>query len=371
MEARGTIPAPAIGEQEAPDIARLFDHDGPFVTVYLDTDPEVENAAQHSMAHWRNVRRDLEEAGAPATALDAVEQVVPDAHHAGKALAAVADGSGLLLWRGLVDPIARDVGLVGALPAVAPMLDEQQSNPTHVVVQCDRAGADIGVFAAEGRGRSALLEVQAADPHDPDLRKSKPGGWSQRRYQERAENAWEQSAKEVVERLTKVCDIVEPRLVLVGGDVRAVQLLKDHLPPRVANVVREFDGDPSSAVREVAALVAEDTVAVLEKLREELGQHDRAVQGVDATLAALSAARVDTLLVHDDPDDDRHCWFATDPHPPLAAVDARVLHDQGVDDPVAARVVDVAIRTALRTGARVRMVPATTVDERLGAILRF
>lgn len=367
MEARGTLPAPAIGPQEAPDVAQLFERHGPFVTVYLDTNPEVENAAQHSLAHWRNLRRDLETAGAPITALDAIEELVPDAHHRGTTLAAVADSSGVLLSRTLDDTITRDVGRWASLPQVAPILEVQQSSPAHVVVLCDRAGADIAVYAADDGARgTALAQIVVGDEEDPHISKSKPGGWSQRRFQQRAENAWDHNAKEVVERLTKICDIVEPRLVLVSGDVRAVQLLQANLPPRVADVVRIMDDEPVNAV---ATLVAEDTVAVLEKFREERGQGDRAVEGVDATLDALSAARVDTLLVHDDPRDERTCWFS--PEMPLVSSDAQRLRDQGIDQPQMARLPDAAIRTAFCTGARVRVVPATSVNEQLGGILRF
>ena len=367
MEARGTLPAPAIGAQEAPDVAQLYERHGPFATVYLDIDPEVENAAQHSLAHWRNVRRDLETAGAPPTALDAIEALVPDAHHGGATLAVVADASGVLLSRTLDDSITRDVGRWASLPQVAPILEVQQSSPTHIVVLCDRVGADIAVYAAgDGDRGTALFEVLPGDQHDPHLSKTRGGGWSHRRFQERAENAWDHNAKEVVERLTKICDIVEPRLVLVSGDVRAVQLLQEHLPDRVANVVRLSTDEP---VNEVATLVAEDTVALLEKHREELGQRDRATEGVEATLDALSAARVDTLLVHDDPRDERMCWFS--PEAPLVAMDPQRLRTQGVEQPQIARLADAAIRTAFATGARVRIVPATTVKERLGAILRF
>jgi peptide subunit release factor 1 (eRF1) len=112
-------------------------------------------------------------------------------------------------------------------------------------------------------------------------------------------------------------------------------------------------------------------VAVLEKFKEELGQRDRACEGGDAVIEALSAARVDTLLVHDDPDDERLCWFSPAGGPALGAMTPEPLRSQGVGRPETARLVDVAIGLAFRTGARVRIVPSTAAAERIGAILRF
>ncbi|HEX7168419.1 MAG TPA: Vms1/Ankzf1 family peptidyl-tRNA hydrolase [Acidimicrobiales bacterium] len=379
MESRGTLPAPAIGAGEAPEIAALFDRPGPFVSVYLGTDPEVENAAQLSLARWRNVRRDLESAGAPAAALDAIEALVPDAHHTGRTLAVIADGTDVVLSRGELEPVSADRGRWDALPSVGPFLEWQQSSPTHIVVLCDRVGADIAVFVPESAGPNALMSVGDDDSDDPTLRKSKPGGWSQRRYQERAENTWEANAKAVVERLAKLSGLVDPRLVVLAGDVRAVQFVEDNLPPQLAGLVTKVDGArgvdggldslSDEIVRAVSTVVATDTVAILEKFREELGQADRAADGVYATLGALAQARVDTLLVHDDPADERECWFAVDA--PLAASDPVELKSQGIDSMEKGRLVDVAIRTAFRTGARVRVVPSTTATDGLGAILRY
>src|SRR3712207_8625537 len=74
----------------APELAAMFEHAGPFVSAYLTTVADVENAAQRSMQHWKTVRGELEQAGATAELLDAVEEHVPDAHHDGAALGVVA-----------------------------------------------------------------------------------------------------------------------------------------------------------------------------------------------------------------------------------------------------------------------------------------
>ncbi|HVM06970.1 MAG TPA: Vms1/Ankzf1 family peptidyl-tRNA hydrolase [Acidimicrobiales bacterium] len=379
MESRGALPAPAIGADDVPDLAGLFDRPGPFLTVYMNTEPDVEQASQHSVARWRNLRRDLEGVGAPADVLDAVEAIVPDAHQNGRTLAVVANGTGVLLSRGELEPITAERGRWAPLPSIGPLLEWRQSSPTHAVVLVDRVGADIALFTPEGGEPQALMSVGSQNQNDPHLRKSQPGGWSQRRFQERAENHWEANMKAVAERLGKLGQLIDLRLVIVAGDVRAVPLLKENLPPQIADRVCEIDGQRAvdggiddvadDAVKMVATAVASDTVAILEKFREEKGQVDRATDGILSTLAALAEHRVDTLLVHDDPDDDREAWFSLDP--PLAAADPETIKAQGVDDPQKGRLVDVLIHTAFRTGARVRLVPSSAVTEGVGAILRF
>lgn len=379
MESRGTLPAPAIGADDASELAALFEREGPFVTVYLNSRSDVERAAQQTLARWRNLRDDLDAQGAASRALDDIEAVAADAHRSGETLAAVADSSGLLLVGHGRDPIADDWGLVGALPAVVPLLAWRQASPNHAVVVADRVGADVALFLSDDLGGDAFLSIGDMPGDEPHLRKSKPGGWSQRRFQERAENNWEANMKQVAARLAKLDAMVDLRLVAVAGDIRACSLLEDHLPPAMAERLcriegsRAADGGLDVLVDEVATIVdtavSSDTVAILQKFREELGQQDRAADGVPATLEALSAARVDTLLVADDLADMRQAWFSA--QPPLAAVDVDDLRAQGVAEPTAARLADVAVRTAFSTGARVRVVPSASVTDGLGAILRF
>lgn len=215
---------------------------------------------------------------------------------------------------------------------------------------------------------------------DPMLRKTNPGGWSQRRYQNRAENLWEQNAKAVADQVAALADETKARLIVVAGDVRALQLLREHLPDRTAELLREVDGSraPGSGLDEIAddvvkltaTVVAEDTVEFLRQFKEERGQRDLAVEGAKSTIEALAAARVDTLLIHDDPDDDRTAWFG--PESGMVAQTKNALADLGVADPQKARLVDVAIRAAFTTSAAVRIVPSVgSVKEGIGAILRF
>lgn len=377
MESSGTTPLGGQSPAEIPDIAAAFDGPGPFVTVYLGTEAAVEQAAQRNAKRWKILRHRLEEDGAPAEALAAIDPLVPDAHHLGRTLAVVADATGARLVRHEADPPARDAGWVAPLPRVGPMIEWAQSAVPHLVVLADRAGADIVVFSPSN-GR--VLSVGEDSGEDPVLRKSHPGGWSQRRYQTRAENQWEHNAKEVADRVAALADATGARLVVVAGDVRALQFLGEHLPARTLALLKEIDGSraPGTGLDEiaddivklVATVVAEDSVEFLRQFKQERGQRDLAAEGEKASIGALAAARVDTLLIHDDPDDDRTAWFG--PEPGMVAQTMKKLAKFGVPKPQEGRLVDVAIRAAFTTGAAVRIVPSVgSVKQGIGAILRF
>jgi peptide subunit release factor 1 (eRF1) len=378
MESSGSSPPGGLSPAAVPDIAAAFDAAGPFVTVYLGTEPAVEQAAQRSELRWKALRKELEASGAPEAALEAIDPLVPDAHHEGRTLAVVANDSGALLVRHEPEPPARDLGRVATLPSVGPLLEWAQAALPHLVVLADRAGADIIVSTPGDVEEVETVDLDRGD--DPHLRKSKPGGWSQRRYQNKAENLWDHNAKQVADHVTALVDEHDVRLVLVAGDVRALEKLRQHLPERVAGLVREIEGGraPGTDVDElaeevvklVATTVAEDSVALLRTFKQERGQNDLAAEGMAATLAALASAQVDTLLVHDDPDDTRTAWFG--PGPGMVAEDSQTLRDLGVEDPQEGRLVDVAIRAAFTTGASVRIIPSVgSVADGLGAVLRF
>src|SRR5690606_38527690 len=119
------------------------------------------------------------------------------------------------------------------------------------------------------------------------------GGWSQRRFQQRAEEDWAATAREVAAEVERLFDEVDARVVVLGGDDRAVGLIRDDLPARVVERTQVIEhgraDDGSEEAREadvrrlVATAVAQDTVALLERFREEIGQNDEAVAGAAAT----------------------------------------------------------------------------------------
>ena len=371
MENAGVTPRVAV---TAPELVELVAMEGPFLSLYLTTEAEIDNAAQRSEQRWKSLRADAAEAGVPEEVLGAVDPLVADAHLMGQCMALFATANGAVHVEHHPDAPVRDLLRWAALPSFVPVIEWRQSSPPHVAVLADRRGADL--FAL--RAAAANLQRQAKG-HDELLGKSAPHGWSQRRQHHRVEQLWEQNAKVVAGELVRLVDEVDARLVVAAGDVRALQLLQEELPEEVVNRVemveggRSPDGSVDGVVAEVdrlvARAVAQDTDQLLAKFREELGRDDQAADGPARTLEALAMAQVDVLLVHDDPDDDRQAWFG--PEPIHVALTEDMVAAMGVDQPRQARLADVAVRAALGTGAGVRVVPPAGASEGLGAILRW
>jgi hypothetical protein len=351
------------------EIARLFDASGPFVSVYLATEGDTEQAAGRVALRWKNLRGDLLRGGVPEATLAAIDPLVEGSHTAGPTLAVIAAGDGVLLSTSLPEPPPRDaIVRHGALPDVLPLLAAAQTAVPHVAVLTDRTGADIAARVADGGERSEHVAGRAS----PYIHKPQAGGWSQPRYHHRAEALWESNAGDVADALTRLVDQVRPRFVAAAGDVRAVQLLREHAPKRVRELIQVVGGEHGSldavfaaADKLVAATVEADTEALLERFAEERGQ-----AGAAATLAALGRGQVGILLVAGlFLDDQRTAWFG--PAPTDVAGDRDALAALGVAAPAEGRLVDVAVRAALGTGATVRVVRRDGPRDGLGGLLRF
>jgi hypothetical protein len=357
------------GASHHPDLAELMRRDGPFVTVWARDESALANLSGGS-------------AGAEAVPTEVVEQLadaVRQRFPRAGGVVGIADNSGLLLVEDLPEPPRRDLVRFAPLPSVSPLIEHRQSAIPYVFVIVDRRGADVNWSSAQGAG-STTVEAPDGMLIEKFKDSDSGSGYRQHDFQQKAENNWKRIASDIAAVLTDVVGNVRPEVITVAGDVRMIQLLRDELPADTAALLREVPGsrseDGSGPLREdavrrwVRTAVAQDTVEVLKVFERERGQHDRAADGAEATLAALREARVDVLLTHDDPDDERCGWYARE-DPSVVALDETVVASLGYE-PRQAPLVDVALRAALATGAGVRVVPsAGPVHESLGAILRW
>src|SRR4051812_29205436 len=221
------------------DLTEIFRHDGPFATAYLTSKSDIENAAHELGIHWKSVRRSLEGQGATEAMLAALDAAVADTNHAaGDTLALVAAGDTVLLNWHLPEPPTNDIGWVSSLPRIATVLEAEQTLLPHLVVLVDRTGADIYGFTASGRS----IEREVGDDDGQDVQRVQAGGWSQRRYQERAVNEWKDNAHDVADEVARLAKRTDARLIAVGGDVYALNFLKEAIPVELQPLLRDVGG---------------------------------------------------------------------------------------------------------------------------------
>ena len=348
----------------------------PCVSLYLNTQSEREQGPGELNLRWRAFREEVA-AQVPEKALLLLDDVVDGSHRKGHGLMAFTAGEELKLRLFLNHPVP-DCVAGGPLPHLLPLFDWKQDHPTYAVVVADRQGADIHVV--DGFRGDEVTQVEGG--HD-ELRKVSPGGWSQRRYQNRAEDSWERNAEQVAKAVDKIAQEDKVELILVTGDVRAVAYLKDNVAPAVAPKIHELDASPPTdddleqirgdVERNVSALTGRATERALGKFLEERGQSDLACDGLADTISALRMAQVDTLFVAPDgPSED--VWFSLSEQT-QAAVDRSALTEIGLDDVHQGPAVDVLVRQAIATGAAIRVIPKLGEEhgprDGVGATLRY
>lgn len=293
-------------------------------------------------------------------------------------LAVFAAADGTLLHEQVLDNSGITDQVGWACPAaVLPLLAWGQERPAHLLVVVDRAGADI---TASAGGGAVEQHRTVAGPDDEIARRRGPGGWSQPAYQHRIEDSWRHNAARVADEVLIDAAAVGAQLLVLAGDVRAVQLVTERLPQdglRLRHITggRAPDGSQAGRAARVEQLVrevaAEQTAELVAEMHGHLEPGGRGVEGVRDTFAALALGRVDTLLVRAAAADSRLAWFGAGPTEIFAEHAAAVASGSPVRH---SGIVDAAVRSALLADAHVRVVPADAPDapaEGIGALCRF
>jgi hypothetical protein len=345
---------------------------------------------------WKDVENELAGAGVDPETAAALAGGFGDApHRLGKTRVLVASAGRLDLATSLPEPPPAELVRVGPLPALLPLLRGLQASVPHLVVLTDRQGADI----LRHRGAGAPEDREVVDSDQWPVHKTGTGGWAALRYEHAVEESWKASEREVAEAVTKAADEVHAELVLVAGDVHAVQGLRAELPERLRHRVVEIEGSRAvdgseqllqervrEAVEDHLDAQTADLLSDFVKYRnratklaegEQLGNPDEpvaanAADGPWPVTEALRQAQVGTLLLTDELDQHAIAWFG--PEPTDVAMQEQTLLDLGVGDVRQAPLVDVLLRAALGTDAQVRLV---SYDKQyapldgVGALLRF
>jgi hypothetical protein len=362
-------------------LAALYDADGPFVTIYRDVPTATEDAATKADVGWRNTLRELTGSGVDEATRDALSAVVDGDGIGGSTRVLVASRGHVHLATWLPDPPVGDLVTVRQLPHLFPLVASLSARIPHVVVLADRDGADVLGYAA---GPQPTTSATTDDPARWPSHKTGLGGWAAKRYDASVEESWDRSAKDVAALVAKVARDVSARLVVGCGDERAISLLREHLPTRLATdfvVVpgggRHADGGDDHVrhrvLEAVAQRVASDEQTMLDRFGDARGQGKGAREGVQDVVEALQRGEVDTLLLTDRVErSDRSISFG--PAPMQLAVDGAQLDAMGATHAEQAPLVDVVLRAAIGSGAEVAVVSDAgdaAPRDGTGALLRF
>lgn len=341
-------------------------------TAYVPSPSGMPDPTERLALELRNLTGDLEGVVDEEDAGRLVEAMTSRGHQPGRTLVGVLGPDDVDVWSTSAELQAAIAP--GPVPDLAPLLAARQAWIPHAVVLVDRVGADVEIVEAQDSSKE--VSVDGATSH---ITKVNPGGWSQRRFQQRAEEHWQDNAQLVAERLSREVDRTGLDLIVVTGDKTAFTVLEEVLPPRLQDMVlyidaggRSADGSEEQVEEAVDQAVRQEASkrreAQRQQVSEAIGQGVGAV-GRDEVLAALFERRVDTLVVHQPDTEGLHAHIG--PQPDQVAGDSGVLHDLGLD---ATRVplIDAALRGAAASGAQVVMLhsPHEDLVDGLGASLR-
>jgi hypothetical protein len=351
-----------------------------YVSVYVDTSPATESAAKELELRWRAGREELAADGVDTPALDAVGQHLTGRKPTAPGQAVFAAGGMVRLAAALPRPPRQEISRYAALPHVMPLLAQLPPQVAHVRVSAERTGGRVLTVSAGGATATSTITGQTWPVH----KTSRSAEYSRQRS---TEEAWAENGKLLADAVTRAAEQVRAEFVVVGGDEWERSMLLGLLPAplRDSAVVVDREVDPDGAAFTAAAeaerlrRAGQQGQARLDEFRVRMNEPDvtvrRAVEGLDATLAALRDGLAADVLVSDDPagdgaGDPATAWIGSG----LADVASRPdqLMQRGVADPVQDRADAALARAACGTGAALSFMPgdADLPVGWVGALLR-
>ncbi|ROP28685.1 Vms1/Ankzf1 family peptidyl-tRNA hydrolase [Couchioplanes caeruleus] len=358
----------------------LYDRPGSWVSVYLDATRASENADHEVALRWQALRDKLLDQGADPATVDAVGAAVAQhPYQPGRyGLAIFANAGEVVLLETLSAPPATDEAHHGPLPHAMPLLAQRGEDVPYVRVLADRTGAELEGLSVGGAPRRRTVTGNETFP----LRKVHPGGWSHRHHQMAVEEAWKRNASDVAAAAVDLAESVGAEVIVVGGDVRAVQNFTDRLPRRWQDRVVSTDAGSRHAGADEEALDDVTIQAIAEvaerHVREAVDRYgaqrgaDEAGTGLADVVTRLQRGQVDTVLLVNDSSSTDMLWIAPD-DPTLIAVDERLLRESGVDTPQRVRADAALVRATAGTDANLVLVGPgeAALEHGIGAVLRY
>ncbi|MET4636853.1 Vms1/Ankzf1 family peptidyl-tRNA hydrolase [Mycetocola sp. 2940] len=261
------------------------------------------------------------------------------------------------------------------VPNLLPLLVDRGNDALYLVVEAGRDGGEIHAFRAR---HSAALRSEDVQGRTDSLNKVQAGGWAHSRYQHHSEEIWKQNQNQLADAVDALVRELRPRLIVLAGDLRAVQLLVEELAPAsreiastVATHVRAAGSSRGALNDHVASkldeLRAKDETAAIDRL--SAGDFENGAVGVGAVIHSLQQGQVETILLDLDALGDRPL-FALASEPWVASAPEEALGAKVLESVPAALAL---ARAGLVADSRLLFVESGRLPERAGvaAVLRW
>lgn len=292
---------------ETTALASLFQVDGPFATVLVDVSHDSENGEHEHGLRVRAACDRLVDQGAPSDVVDEVARALMETTTLPAPVArfVVATGSGVQHDEVVGTRVDQPVASWSALPDLMPWITHADGSVTFVLALVDHAGGDVSLHSSDVPTALSEDSIRAEGARADDIHQVTVGGWAQKHYELRAQNAWRDSAEDVVEAISAhVRD--GHRLVLLAGDPTSVGLVRDRVPAEVELVelssgTRAEDGGDEALQQAIHEALTDHVVRRrlerVHELRERLGRGEAVATGVRDVAEAFVRGQVDTLLL--------------------------------------------------------------------------
>jgi hypothetical protein len=333
--------------------------------------PREEDGAQRRPA-WQQLRRDLEETvnsygprGAAFESLTAdMERLTT---YFDDELDPAAQGIVVIAChqQGVFEPVPLDVPVasgftVGPIPSLRQLVHAAEDYPPYAIIVADQRDSYLWLMAGQTWERGVELEASGYP------RKQQQGGWSQQRYQNRADERVEAFARTVAEETRRalgegsdqvdylILAADEPMFTALNGafheSVKQRILGQVHLPIQAG-----IDEVAAAAEPLVEEAKRKREMEAVQAVRDGVGAGARGVAGAEDTITALETGQVMTLVMNDDFSQPGWADYTL----PLFGVGSPPgEHPAGGDvtDLVPTAVEDEVVRLALQIGADVQLV---------------
>ncbi len=282
------------------------------------------------------------------------DELDPAAHGA---IVVANSAKGVFVASGLSLPLETSI-TTGPVPSLYPVMRLVEDNPVYAVLLADQEEARLDFISYGRLSRQSEMESSLYPV------KQQQGGWSQRRYQARADERVEAFARDIAEETrTRLDRLGVDSLIVAGAEVMTSAL--DHafhqsVKDRIVGTIRMETWSSDSEVIEATLPMLADVERKREEeavrnLRDHVGAKTRGAAGVADTLRALQNGQAGELVVLDTfeakgwADYGMHV-FGVDNHPTQHPVGGNVA------DIVDVNLRDELVRLALQTDADVEVI---------------